>query len=59
VPAVIDCDGTNVRANLVNVEPDPDHVSLGMKVRLTTFPIGTDSNGVEAIGFGFEPQEVR
>jgi hypothetical protein len=30
-----------------------------MKVRLTTFPIGTDSNGVEAIGFGFEPREVR
>lgn len=57
VPAVIDCDGTSVRANLVNVVPDPDHVSLGMKVRLTTFPIGTDSNGTEAVGFGFEPQE--
>ena len=26
-----------------------------MKVRLTTFPIGTDGEGVEAIGFGFEP----
>jgi uncharacterized protein len=57
VPAVIDCDGTSVRANLVNVEPDPGHVSLGMKVRLTTFAIGTDANGVEAISFGFEPQE--
>lgn len=57
VPAVVDCDGTSVRANLVNVEPDPGHVWLGMKVRLTTFPIGTDSNGTEAIGFGFEPQE--
>jgi uncharacterized OB-fold protein len=57
VPAVIDCDGTSVRANLVNVPPDPGHVRLGMKVRLTTFPIGTDSNGTEAVGFGFEPQE--
>jgi uncharacterized protein len=57
VPAVVDCDGTSVRANLVNVAPDPGHVRLGMKVRLTTFPIGTDINGVEAIGFGFEPQE--
>ena len=57
VPAVIDCDGTSVRANIVNVAPDPGHVRLGMKVRLTTFPIGTDSNGTEAIGFGFEPQE--
>jgi uncharacterized protein len=57
VPAVVDCDGTSVRANLVNVAPDPGHVRLGMKVRLTTFPIGTDSNGTEAVGFGFEPQE--
>jgi uncharacterized protein len=57
VPAVVDCGGTSVRANIVNVVPDPGHVSLGMKVRLTTFPIGTDSNGVVAVGFGFEPQE--
>jgi uncharacterized OB-fold protein len=57
VASVVDCDGTSVRANLVNVEPDPDHVSLGMKVRLTTVPLGTDSAGTEAIGFGFEPRE--
>jgi uncharacterized OB-fold protein len=58
VASVVDCDGTSVRANLVNVEPDDQHVTLGMKVRLTTFPIGTDSAGTEAIGFGFEPLEV-
>jgi uncharacterized protein len=57
VASVVDCDGTSVRANLVNVEPDPDHVSLGMKVRLTTVPLGTDSAGTEAVGFGFEPRE--
>jgi uncharacterized OB-fold protein len=55
VSGVVDCDGTSVRANIVNVEPDDQHVSLGMKVRLTTFPIGTDDAGTEAIGFGFEP----
>lgn len=55
VAAVVDCQGTSVRANLVNVPPDPDHVSTGMEVRLTTFPIGTDSEGVEALGFAFEP----
>ena len=55
VASVVDCDGTQVRANLVNVEPDPEHVRDGMKVRLATFPIGTDSAGTEAIGFGFEP----
>ena len=55
VAALIDCDGTSVRRNLINVEPDPEHVTLGMKVRLATQSIGTDDNGTEAIGFGFEP----
>jgi uncharacterized OB-fold protein len=55
VSAIVDCDGTSVRGNIVNTPPDPEHVSLGMHVRLTTFPIGTDDNGTEAIGFGFEP----
>jgi uncharacterized OB-fold protein len=55
VAGIVDCDGTSVRGNVVNVEPDSDHVHLGMKVKLTTFLIGTDSNGTEAIGFGFEP----
>jgi uncharacterized OB-fold protein len=55
VAALVDCDGTSVRANLINVEPDPEHVTLGMKVRLATQVVGTDEHGTEAIGFGFEP----
>jgi uncharacterized OB-fold protein len=55
VSAIIDCDGTSVRANLVNIEADADHVKLGMPVKLTTFSIGTDDEGVEAVNFGFEP----
>ncbi len=55
VAALVDCDGTSVKANIVNTPADPEHISLGMKVRLTTFPIGADSAGTEAIGFGFEP----
>ena len=55
VAAVVDCDGTSVRGNLVNVPPDPEHVELGMKVRLTTVPVGTDEGGTEAVGYGFEP----
>jgi uncharacterized OB-fold protein len=58
VAAVVDCAGTSVRANLINVEPDPEHVQLGMRVRLATFVMGTDSAGTEAIGFGFEPGGV-
>ena len=57
VAAVVDCDGTSVRGNVVNVPPDAEHVHVGMKVKLTTQNIGTDSAGTEAIGFGFEPLE--
>ena len=56
VSSVVDLDGGgDVKANVVNVEPDPQHVSLGMKVRLTTFVAGTDDEGTEAVVFGFEP----
>jgi hypothetical protein len=55
VAALVNCGGTSVRANLINVEPDPEHLTLGMKVRLATQAVGTDSSGTEAIGFGFEP----
>jgi uncharacterized OB-fold protein len=55
VSAVIDCDGTSVRGNIINTPPDPEHVTLGMKVRLATTSLGTDDEGNEAIGFGFEP----
>jgi uncharacterized OB-fold protein len=55
VAAVVDCDGTSVRANVINTSPDAEHVQLGMKVKLATLPIGNDSAGTEAIGFGFEP----
>jgi len=57
VAAMVDCGGTSVRANLINVPPDPEHVSLGMPVRLATEVVGTDDEGTEAIGFGFEPRE--
>lgn len=55
VAAIIDCGGTSVRANVINTEPDDQHVKLGMKVRLATYSLGTDDDGVEAFGFGFEP----
>jgi uncharacterized OB-fold protein len=57
VAGVVDCGGTRVRANVVNVEPDPAHVRFGMRLRLTTFPIGADAGGTVAIGWGFEPVE--
>ena len=55
VAGIVDCDGTSVRANVINVDATPEKVTLGMKVRLATYSLGTDDNGTEAIGFGYEP----
>ncbi|MEZ5136050.1 MAG: OB-fold domain-containing protein [Acidimicrobiales bacterium] len=58
VAGVVDCGGTSVRANVINTDPDPTQVRTGMPVQLATFVVGTDSEGVEAVGFGFEPVEA-
>ena len=56
VSAIVETDdGTSVRSNVVNCPPDPESVELGMKVKLTTYPIGSDDDGTEAIAFGYEP----
>ncbi|MDE0195469.1 MAG: OB-fold domain-containing protein [bacterium] len=56
VSAIVEAgDGTTVRANLLEVAPDPGEIPLGMPVRLVTYPAGTDSEGTECIAFGFAP----
>jgi uncharacterized OB-fold protein len=56
VSAVVELDGGgSVKANILNVDPDPEHISLGMKVKLMTFVAGTDDEGTEALVFGYEP----
>ena len=55
VAGIVDAAGTSVRTNIVNVDPTPEHVTMGMKVRLATYSLGVDDHGTEAIGFGFEP----
>ena len=45
VPAIVDCKGTSVQGNVINCPPDPDHVKLGMQVKLATY----------SLGIGFEP----
>jgi uncharacterized OB-fold protein len=56
VSSVVDLDGGGaVKANVINVDPDPEKVKLGMKVRMTTFVAGTDDDGTEAVAFAFEP----
>ena len=55
VAGVVDCDGTSVRGNVINTDANPENVRLGMKVKLATYLVGTDDDGTEAIGFGFQP----
>jgi uncharacterized OB-fold protein len=56
VSAIVDLTGGGVvKANLLNVEPSPDHVRFGMDVRLTTTVAGVDDEGTEAVQFGYEP----
>jgi uncharacterized OB-fold protein len=56
VSAVVDLDGGgHTKANIVNTPPTPENIKLGMPVRLTTYTVGTDDEGTEAIAFGFEP----
>ena len=57
VSAVVDCEGTPVRCTLVGVDPTPEKVHLGMRVELTTYSMGADSEGTEAIAFGFTPTQ--
>jgi uncharacterized OB-fold protein len=58
VSVVVDLDGGGVvKANLVNCEPDPDVVKIGMRVRLTTYVAGVDDDGTEAIAFAYEPAD--
>jgi uncharacterized OB-fold protein len=55
VAAVVDCDGTSVRGNIINTPADPEHITLGMNVKLATYEVGKDSAGTIALGYGFEP----
>ena len=57
VSAVVDLDGGGrVKSNIINIEPTPSNVSLGMRVRLATYVTATDDDGNEAVAFGYEPE---
>jgi uncharacterized OB-fold protein len=60
VSATVDLDGGGVvKSNLVDTDPDPGRIDLGMRVHLTTFVAGTDDDGTEAIAFGFAPEDAK
>jgi uncharacterized protein len=54
ISAIVDLDGGGrVNANLVDLDPDPEKISLNSRVRLTTYPVATDDEGTEAVAFGY------
>ena len=56
VSAIVDLEGGGVvKANVVDTDANPDNIKLGMPVRLTTFSVGTDDEGTDAVAFGFAP----
>lgn len=56
ISAVVDlATGGVVKANLVDVDPDPRQIRPKMPVELTTFVAGTDHEGNEAVAFGYRP----
>ncbi len=53
--AIVELNGGGVvKANLLGVT-DPVQLQPELKVRLTTFPVGTDDDGTVAVAFGYEP----
>lgn len=58
ISAVVDLDdGTTVKSNLINVEPDPANISFGMPVQVVfKDALGRkDSDGNSYVSFFFEP----
>jgi uncharacterized OB-fold protein len=56
VSGIVDLEGGGVvKANVVGIDPEPGNLTLGMKLKLTTFGVGTDAEGTEAIAFGYQP----
>ena len=57
VSAIVDLDGGGVvKANLIGFDT-PEDVAPYARVALTTFVIGTDDDGTEAIAFGYKRAE--
>jgi uncharacterized protein len=56
VAAIVDlAEGASVRATLKGVEPKPENLSFGMKLKLVTEKVGTDREGNDVIAYKFAP----
>lgn len=58
VAAIVDLpEGISVRCTLVDVEPDPAHLSFGMPVEMVTRKVREDKDGNDVIAFFFRPAQ--
>lgn len=56
VAAIVDLpEGACVRATLKGIEPRPENLTFGMKLRLVTEKVGTDREGNDVITYKFAP----
>jgi hypothetical protein len=56
----VDRDGhtpVNVKARLVDIEPDPAQLRAHLPVELTTWLVGTDADSTDAVTFGFQQKK--
>ncbi len=56
VAAIVDLpEGTCVKATLKGVEPKPENLRFGMKLKMVTEKVGTDREGNDVITYKFAP----
>jgi uncharacterized OB-fold protein len=59
ISAIVDLDGGGVvKANLVGLDIDPTLIRPRLPVHLTTWVVGTDDDGTEAVAFGYQRKDA-
>ena len=59
VAAIVDLpEGVSVNTNIVGIEPKPENVNFGMKVKMFTEKVSEDREGNSYIAYKFKPIEA-
>ncbi|MEO9255004.1 MAG: OB-fold domain-containing protein, partial [Tepidiformaceae bacterium] len=56
IAAIIDMpEGVSINSNIVGIEPKPENVKFGMKVKMFTEKVSEDKEGNSYIAYKFQP----
>jgi uncharacterized OB-fold protein len=56
IAAIVDLDGGgSVNTNIVGIEPKPENMKFGMKVKMTTEKVSEDREGNSYVAYRFQP----